>query len=227
MSSLRATRTRRGDGLLAALTFLAAIWACTVEADAQSGASKSSAGKQVTTSSRTPTLRDRTERAGTAIRERTRTIVRQGGSETKPPNSTVGPKVTPAERLGEGLWDLGGSLLYLSVEGNRRKLLYEEPRKGMAERGVRKSTVYFDGELDGRSLRGTAHAFFPNCAPIGYPVTGEVSPDGRQLTLRGKAPAEVNAECQIIDQRDREITLVNRGPRESRCKQTASHVVCQ
>jgi hypothetical protein len=221
MSSFGALRARR-RWPLAALTALAVIWTCTVEANARSGARQSNAGDDIS-SARTVTVRAHKKRDGTVVREHKQGIPDRGGAKpaVELPIRTVEPSSS------EGLWDLGGSLLYLSVEGNRRKFLYEEPRKGMSKRGVGKSTVYFDGELDGRSLRGTAHAFFPNCGPIGYPVTGELSPDGRQIKLRGKTP-QANAQCQIVDERDREMTLVYRGPREGRCKQTGpSVVICQ
>ena len=61
-------------------------------------------------------------------------------------------------------------------------------------------------------------------APIGYPVRGELSTDGRQIKLHGKTP-QADAQCQIVDQRDREITLVYRGPRERRCEQSGRDVI--
>jgi hypothetical protein len=195
------------------------------------GADASGAARQPNdmSSARTVAVREPNKPAGTVVREPKQGKPARGGAKPAPPRPAASeqPIKTIEPSSSEGLWDLGGSLLNLSAEGNRRKFLYEEPRKGMAKRGVRKSTVYFDGELEGKSLRGTAHAFFPNCAPIGYPVTGELSADGRQITLRGKTP-QADAQCQVIGQRDREITLVYRGPREGRCRQTSPNVViCQ
>jgi hypothetical protein len=53
------------------------------------------------------------------------------------------PVPTSLDRPIAGLWDHGGSLLSLSVEGDRRKLIYEALREGLSERGVHKSTVFF------------------------------------------------------------------------------------
>jgi hypothetical protein len=124
----------------------------------------------------------------------------------------------------DGIWSLSGSAMYLAVEGNRRKVFYESPRADLIPIGVRKDTLYFDGDLEGETLRGTAHVFVRNCPPLGYPVTGRLSDNGRQITLRGKSP-QANSECQIVSERDRAITLVYQGPREVRCDAAAANVV--
>jgi hypothetical protein len=220
-----------GGWLLTGLTALAIISLWTEDADARRSRRESwiSQAASVTFgTTRTITVREYTRRDGTVVREHTRRIPARHKARPSsrpspiPPQVRAAPKVTAVGPLEPGgLWNLGGSLLYLNAESSRRKFVYEKPREELTKRGVRKSTVYFDGEFDGTSLRGTAHAFFPNCAPIGYPVTGELSPDRRQITLRGKMP-EANAECKIVDHRDREITLVYQGPR---CDQTDPDLV--
>jgi hypothetical protein len=124
----------------------------------------------------------------------------------------------------DGIWTLGGSAMYLAAEGNRRRLSYEAPRADLIPLGVRRDTLYFDGELDGGTLRGTAHVFVRNCPPLGYQVTGKFSDNGRQLTLSGKSP-QTNAECQVVSERERAITLTYRGPREARCEVAGGDVV--
>jgi hypothetical protein len=42
---------------------------------------------------------------------------------------------------------------------------------------------------------------------MAYAVKGSISSDGRQITLRGKGPVELNEACQAVGIRDREITL--------------------
>ena len=127
----------------------------------------------------------------------------------------------------DGIWSLSGSAMYLSAEGNKRRLVYESPRADLVPIGVHKDTLYFEGALDGQTLRGTAHVFVRNCPPLGYPVTGSVSDNGRQITLRGKSP-QANAECQVVSERDRAITLTYQGPREVRCEATSANLIsCQ
>jgi hypothetical protein len=134
------------------------------------------------------------------------------------------PKVEGEPSLPDGIWNLGGSSMYLAAEGNRRKFFYESPRADLLSLGVRKDTMYFDGEFEGENLRGIAHVFVRNCPPLGYRVTGKLSNNGRQITLRGNSP-QANAECQIVSERERAITLVYEGPRGARCDAIGADVV--
>ncbi len=103
-------------------------------------------------------------------------------------------------------WFLQGSSMRLTEDGKRRILAYENPKTTMLRFGVRKGTVFFVGEQEGRSYRGTAHAFYQGCAPLPYQVEGEISENNRHLSLKGKLP-QVDGSCNVQSYKDDIIEL--------------------
>jgi len=121
------------------------------------------------------------------------------------------PPVDEPTKKAEGFWRLNKSVMYLVSEGNKRRFYYDEPRPTMKELGVSKGTLFFDGNLQGSTIVGTAYVFSKRCGPLGYSVTGEISEDQRAMTAFGKSPL-VDANCQIATYRDSVIELEYHDP---------------
>jgi hypothetical protein len=99
------------------------------------------------------------------------------------------------------LWNHNGSLMGLMADGPYRQFVYEQPRPGMAQVGVRPGTLLFDGRRDGNQYLGTAYLFPPTCPRIAYDVSGPVSWNDLQVTMYGLAPI-VDRNCQVIGYRN-------------------------
>src|SRR5687767_13194818 len=68
-----------------------------------------------------------------------------------------------------GIWDHNGSKMTLEMNGEKRKLVYSEPREGLDKAGIKPGTVLFNGErkADGR-LAGFAKIFKATCNAVDY-----------------------------------------------------------
>jgi hypothetical protein len=73
----------------------------------------------------------------------------------------------------------------LVADGDNRLFIYEQPRAGMYNVGVRQGTVLFEGTRDGYQYSGIAYVFPPGCEAIPYEVGGNVSSNDLQVTLYG------------------------------------------
>jgi acyl-CoA thioesterase-1 len=103
----------------------------------------------------------------------------------------------------------------LTEAGKKRVISYETPRAPLLQTGVQRGAVFFVGEQDGRSYRGTAHAFYQGCAPLPYQVEGEISEDKQHLRLQGKRP-QADGGCQVRSYQDHVIELkYSRTPKQS------------
>jgi hypothetical protein len=109
-----------------------------------------------------------------------------------------GPPRHPAPPPGAppSIWAHSGSMVALLANGPYRQFVYDYPRPGMAEVGVRPGTLLFDGQRNGWTYAGTAFLFPPGCPAVPYPVSGPVSPDERVVTMYGPAP-RVDWTCNI------------------------------
>ncbi|MFZ1814675.1 MAG: hypothetical protein WBO55_11005 [Rhizobiaceae bacterium] len=76
------------------------------------------------------------------------------------------------------------------------KIWYESPRSGIANQGVGRGTLFFDGFIssDGSNefIAGTARVFKRGCAPAEFPVEGMygsgAGSSGGPIHLEGQAP---------------------------------------
>ena len=100
------------------------------------------------------------------------------------------------------IWNHNGSEVSLSANGNQREFRYRTPRPGLLEVGVQQGTLLFQGTKIDNQYSGTAFLFSKSCGPLPYAVTGPVSPDQRTVTFYGKAPDQMNSNCQVLDYRD-------------------------
>ena len=105
---------------------------------------------------------------------------------------------------GTALWLHNGSAMRLVANGPSREFLYEAPRPGLIERGVKNGTLLFKGTRSGNAYKGTAYVF-SKCGALPYAVAGPVSEDQRQVTLKGDMPIP-SSNCSIT--KYREDTLV-------------------
>jgi hypothetical protein len=104
--------------------------------------------------------------------------------------------------------------MYMTEDGTRRQIYYDDPRPGLKEVGVKQGTLLFDGVVDGIALSGTAFVFAKGCDPLSFAVTGELTPDGKRITLNGKALASVhNVELQGIGERSSSSTISGKCPK--------------
>lgn len=95
-------------------------------------------------------------------------------------------------------WELAGSKLVLTVDGDQWAFRYLEPRPGMMAEGVRRGTVLFKGREQGASLNGTAYRFSKRCGPLPYEVSGQFEPEGGILTMQGVGPRGMSKDCKSV-----------------------------
>ena len=96
------------------------------------------------------------------------------------------------------LWDHNGSIVSLEASGKFRKFRYEAPKQGLIAVGVRKGTLLFEGQTDGKRYFGTAYVFKPKCGALPYQVSGPILNDSRTVEMEGQAPSVNERTCRII-----------------------------
>jgi hypothetical protein len=107
-------------------------------------------------------------------------------------------------------WSLQGSAMRLVIDGKRRIISYEVPRAPLLHSGMQQGTVFFVGEQEGRTYRGTAHAFRQGCKPLPYPVEGKMSDNQRHLKLQGKRPQVDDSSCDVRGYIDHSVELIKK-----------------
>lgn len=116
------------------------------------------------------------------------------------------------------LFDHKGSTVEITT-GSEVHITYVFPRPGLPA-NVSKGTILFDGYsevtlVEGdflvrtENVSGTAYAFSTRCGAIPYHVSGQFTPNGEALILRGAAPVLDPGSCRVLryDWRSREGTL--------------------
>ena len=98
-------------------------------------------------------------------------------------------------------WNHNGSVVSLVASGKKQRLLYDAPRIGLLDAGVKPGTLLFEGQRSGKTWTGTAYQFYRTCKSRGFQVSGDASEDLRQITLKGKAPL-LDANCNVTGSRD-------------------------
>ncbi len=136
------------------------------------------------------------EAAAAAAEERERAAAAAASTATQASvNTNAPPAEQPPPATRQTFWSHNGSIVYLVVEGQRRRFYYEQPRPGMIEAGASKGALLFDGQVQGGSYVGTAYVFDNRCGSRSYYVGGPISDDGSRVVMRGAAP-RVNHDCQ-------------------------------
>jgi hypothetical protein len=106
---------------------------------------------------------------------------------------------TPAQAANGSVWDHNGSRMTFEENGEKRKLVYAEPKEGLDKAGIKKGTVLFNGErkADGR-LAGFAKIFKGNCNSIDYFVEGTLNEQNGEIVLQGQAPVYASGTaCEV------------------------------
>ncbi len=95
----------------------------------------------------------------------------------------------------DSCWNHNGSIMRLQADGNNRWLSYEIPRNVLANAGVRRGTLLFNGVKSGNWYSGTARVFSKHCpgTPQEYFVEGPVREDQLQVTVHGTR--EIHQRC--------------------------------
>jgi hypothetical protein len=137
-----------------------------------------------------------------------------------PPDTTPAPsepsdgakKAEPAteqtkpEQTKTSFWAHNRSIVYMTEEGTRRQIYYDDPRPGLQEVGVKKGTLLFKGVVDGTTLSGTAFVFAKDCDPLPFPVTGKLTRNGKRIALNGKAP-RIGTQCRTVGNKQEELVF--------------------
>jgi hypothetical protein len=115
-------------------------------------------------------------------------------------------KVTDARAaLTAKYWDHNGSKMKLVTSDARVLFFYEQPRKAIADRGVEKGTLLFDGQIEGKTVEGLIYAFSFKCGKFGYLAKGTAS--GNLIELTGLHPT-INDNCEIVRQQEEKLIFV-------------------
>lgn len=109
----------------------------------------------------------------------------------------------------DSIWNHNGSQMRLRADGDRRTFVYEQPRAAIANQGVERGTVLFEGSISGEAgtYTGTAYVFSARCGKQPYAVEGELVNDGHQIHLRGKAPRRDSSTCALQGYRDDDLLV--------------------
>ena len=98
-------------------------------------------------------------------------------------------------------WNHNGSVVNWVSTGAKQKIVYESPRAGLLDAGVKQGTLLFEGQRNGQSISGTAYQFYRTCKAHGFEVSGTASEDRKTITLKGKAPL-LDMNCNVTGTRD-------------------------
>ncbi len=95
-------------------------------------------------------------------------------------------------------WNHNGSVMRITASGGGgREIRYHKPKSSLRRAGVRKGTLLFNGNYNGKRYSGTARRFSRHCvgSPQTYGVSGPAN--NSRITLRGSR--DKNIECQNTD----------------------------
>jgi hypothetical protein len=127
------------------------------------------------------------------------------------PIATNNPKPSgkpPIVAQGGNEFDHNGSRMRLIQQGNLKVFVYDKPRQGMIDEGVRPGTVSFKGRIDNNgTYEGTAFLFSRTCGPVPYSVVGSESLDRQTIKLVGSAPYVDPTTCEVVKRWDAEINF--------------------
>ncbi len=101
----------------------------------------------------------------------------------------------------QSTWNHNGSIVTLIAQGDKHKIVYENPRVGLLDAGVTQGMVLFEGQRKRSAISGTAYMFYRTCKPQAYPVSGDINDNATQITLRGKAPL-LDLHCNSTGSRE-------------------------
>ena len=84
--------------------------------------------------------------------------------------SLVALTAWPVVAHADSCWNHNGSLMRLKANGNARAFYYENPRSVLANAGVVRGTLLFDGAKNGNRYDGTARRFSTRCPSVAKPL---------------------------------------------------------
>lgn len=121
-------------------------------------------------------------------------------------SSAPRPATAAGAPSGGTMWMQNGSLMRLTADGATRRIAYEIPRAGLADRGVGPGEVLFEGRRDGDRYSGTAYIFTKSCGKVGYAVSGMVQSGESRVVLVGYVP-RLNAACRKTGEREDKLVF--------------------
>ena len=106
----------------------------------------------------------------------------------------------PAAASAQSIWMHNRSEMLIETRGDGSMIIsYLTPREGLS---AQPGDFLVSGSIDlkSRSAGGLARVFSAKCGTAGYEVDGEISEDGKTITLTGGAPVR-DANCRITRRR--------------------------
>ncbi len=96
----------------------------------------------------------------------------------------------------ENLWLHNTSSVFMTTDGNKRRIHYVSPRKAIRDQGVSANCMLIDGEVNNGRFVGKAHIYREKCGQYAYDVSGDYSDDLQRFELRGPSPV-VLENCRV------------------------------
>ncbi|MDX2264321.1 MAG: hypothetical protein NW215_05065 [Hyphomicrobiales bacterium] len=117
-----------------------------------------------------------------------------------------GPAAAPPPSASSGVseWEHNGSSAVLRLSAATAVMQYKLPREGMRVAGAKAGDELFRAARNGAALTGTSQVFNSRCGPRSFAVRGEMSADGTQIRLFGKAP-KLDERCEIARWVDQDL----------------------
>ena len=86
-------------------------------------------------------------------------------------------------------WDHNRSVMRMATEAEAVQFIYEVPRGGLGDLGIRSGTLLFDGRnTGGNAYAGNVTTFSRQCGDLAFAVSGEATSDGNRLIVSGQKP---------------------------------------
>ena len=99
------------------------------------------------------------------------------------------------------VWLYNGSKMRIVADGARRRIEFETPNARLADNGVVRGDILFEGRREDDRYIGKAYAYKKNCRAKPYSVSGRVEIGERRVVVAGRKPV-LNKRCGIAFRQD-------------------------
>lgn len=112
----------------------------------------------------------------------------------------------------QNLWDANGSSVMQNLKPPATiTFTFQTPRGDFAAQGAQAGSALLEVERDGQDISGIAYDYRAGCGPESYEVSGSLSPDGKVLTLKGRAPVR-DVSCKVVSFGDHTLVVSQQAP---------------
>lgn len=120
------------------------------------------------------------------------------------PRATLSESSEPAQEalsvLDRSDWDLYGSVLRLTKDGDSIRFVVVRPNHFLKLAGVSPGSVLVEAFIRGSSVEGTAYMFDRKCGSFLYQVRGSIDISSTRIVLKGNAPL-IDWSCHVFGYR--------------------------